>query len=123
MLLIVLTERYGHLNGHAKKLKFITLALLLAVAIMLASAFHRVHLYEAAYGYTVSRLYAQAYMLVLAVELAALTFEVIATVDTGRLFRRVFAMAAAVFIVLIYWNHEARRLIITSIDRQHRKEP
>jgi len=107
VLLIVLTERYGQLNGHAKKLRFITLALLLAVAIMLASAFHRVQLYEAAYGYTVSRLYAQAYMLVLAVGLAALTFEVMATVDTGRLFRRVFAMAAAVFVVLVFWNHEA----------------
>jgi len=107
VLLIVLTERYGQLNGHAKRLKFITLALLLAVAIMLASAFHRVQLYEAAYGYTVSRLYAQAYMLVLAAGLAALTFEVMATVDTGRLFRRVFAMAAAAFIVLVFWNHEA----------------
>jgi len=107
VLLIVLTERYGQLNGHSKRLKVITLALLLAVAIMLASAFHRVQLYEAAYGFTVSRLYAQAYMLVLAVSLAALTFEVMVTVDTGRLFRRVFAMAAAAFIVLVFWNHEA----------------
>lgn len=107
VLLIVLSERYGQLDGQAKRLKITTLALLLAVAIMLASAFHRVQLYEAAYGYTVSRLYAQAYMLVLAVGLAALTSEVIATLDTGRLFRRVFAMASATFIVLVFWNHEA----------------
>jgi hypothetical protein len=107
VLLIVLTERYGQLNGHAKRLNVITLALLLSVAIMLASAFHRVQLYEAAYGYTVSRLYAQAYMLVLAAGLVALTIEVMATVDTGRLFRRSFAVAVAAFTVLVFWNHEA----------------
>ncbi|MEP6905693.1 MAG: DUF4173 domain-containing protein, partial [Gemmatimonadales bacterium] len=106
VLLIVLSERYGQLNGHEKRLRAITLALLVSVAIMLASAFHRVQLYEAAYGYTVSRLYAQAYMLVLAAGLVALTLEVVATVDTGRLFRRVFAVASATFIVLVFWNHE-----------------
>ncbi|MEP6906150.1 MAG: DUF4173 domain-containing protein, partial [Gemmatimonadales bacterium] len=107
VLLIVLSERYGQLNGHEKRLKAITIALLVSVAIMLASAFHRVQLYEAAYGYTVSRLYAQAYMLVLAAGLVALALEVMATVDTGRLFRRGFAIASATFIVLVYWNHEA----------------
>ena len=106
VLLIVLSERYGQLDVHEKRLKAITLALLVSVAIMLASAFHRVQLYEAAYGYTVSRLYAQAYMLVLAAGLVALTLEVVATVDTGRLFRRVFAVACATFIVLVFWNHE-----------------
>lgn len=107
VILIVLSERYGQLDGHEKRLKTITLALLVAVAIMLASAFHRVQLYEAAYGFTVARLYAQAYMLVLAAGLVALTLEVLATVDTGRLFRRVFAVATATFVVLVFWNHEA----------------
>ena len=107
VLLIVLSERYGQADDHEKRLKTITLALLVAVAIMLASAFHRVQLYEAAYGYTVARLYAQAYMLVLAAGLVALTLEVVSTVDTGRLFRRVFAVATVTCVVLIFWNHEA----------------
>jgi Domain of unknown function (DUF4173) len=116
VLLIVLTERYGQLDGHARRLKAITLALLIAVAIMLASAFHRVSLYEAAYGYTVSRLYAQAYMLVLAAGLVALVAEVSGELDTGRLFRRVFSVAVVAFTILVYWNHEAW-IAVANIDR------
>jgi hypothetical protein len=81
--------------------------LLLAVVIILASAFHRVSLYEAAYGYTVSRLYAQVYMVVLVAALIALTVGVMRTLDTGVLFRQVFAVAVVAFAVLVFWNHEA----------------
>ena len=74
---------------------------------MLASAFHRVSLYEAAYGYTVSRLYAQVYMLVLGVALIALAAGILGTLDIGSLFRRVFTVAVVAFLVLVFWNHEA----------------
>lgn len=116
VLLIVASERYGRSNGHAGWLKAVTLALLVAVAIMLVSAFHRVSLYEAGYGYTVSRLYAQVYMLVLGAGLLALGREVTGTLDTGRLFRRVFIVATAAFTVLIFWNHESW-IASANIDR------
>jgi hypothetical protein len=116
VLLIVASERYGRSNGHAGRLKAVTLALLVAVAIMLVSAFHRVSLYEASYGYTVSRLYAQVYMLVLAAGLLALTGEVNGTLDTGRLFRRVLTVAVVAFTVLIFWNHESW-IASANIDR------
>jgi hypothetical protein len=106
ILLILVSERYGRLNGHAARLKSATVALLIAVLIILASAFHRVSLYEAAYGYTVSRLYAQGYMLVLAAALLSLGAAVLGTLDTGALFRRVFTVAVIAFAVLVLWNHE-----------------
>jgi len=107
VLLILVSERYGRANGQAGRVRAVTIALLLAVVIILASAFHRVSLYEAAYGYTVSRLYAQVYMVVLVAALIALTVGVMRTLDTGVLFRQVFAVAVIAFVVLVFWNHEA----------------
>jgi hypothetical protein len=85
----------------------LTIALLLAVLMILVSAFNRVLLYEAAFGFTVSRLYAQVYMIVVAFALFALAVEVLTTLDTRVLFRRVFAVAVIAFMVLVFWNHEA----------------
>ncbi|MDP9176424.1 MAG: DUF4173 domain-containing protein [Gemmatimonadota bacterium] len=107
VILILVSERFGRVDDHAGRIKILTLAILVAVLIMLASAFHRVSLYEAAYGYTVSRLYAQVYMLVLAVALIALAAGILGTLDIGSLFRRVFTVAVAAFLVLVFWNHEA----------------
>jgi hypothetical protein len=106
-LLILLSERYGTTNGHTRTLKALTIALLGGVLIILGSAFRRVLLYEDAYGYTVARLYAQVYMIVLAIALVALAAGVLTTLNTRSLFRRMFAVATAAFIVLVFWNHEA----------------
>lgn len=46
-------------------------------------------------------------MLVVAVALVALAFEVHGDLQPSRLFRRTAAAATLAFIVLIYWNHEA----------------
>lgn len=107
IILIVVSERYGRVNGHGNLLRALTIALLLAVLIILISAFNRVLLYEAAYGFTVSRLYAQVYIIVLAFALFALAVEVLTTLDTRALFRRVFAVAVIAFMMLVFWNHES----------------
>jgi len=107
VILILVNERYGRVDGYARRIRTLTLALLVAVAIILTSAFYRVSLYEAAYGYTVSRLYAQVYMLVLAATLILLAVGVLGTLDTRALFRRVFGVAVTAFLVLVFWNHEA----------------
>jgi hypothetical protein len=104
--LIIVSERYGRVDGSAGRIKGLTLALILAVLIILGSAFRRVLLYEAAYGYTVSRLYAQVYMIVLAIALFALAYGVMTVLDTRALFRRVFAVAVAACVILVLWNHE-----------------
>ena len=64
-------------------------------------------LYEAAYGFTTARLYAQAYMTVVAAGLLLLCREVAGALDAGRLFRRTATVATVLFVALIYWNHEA----------------
>lgn len=106
-LLIVLSERYGDDDGRERILRLLTLAVIAAVLLLLGSAFRRVWLYEAAYGFTTARLYAQFYMAAVALGLAMLWREVTGDFDTGRLFRRAAAGATILFIALIYWNHEA----------------
>lgn len=106
-LLIVISEQYGHHDGHARVLRLLTFAVIAAVLLLLVSAFRRVWLYEAAYGFTTARLYAQVYMGAVALGLAVLSREVGGTFDVDRLFRRAAALATVLFVALIYWNHEA----------------
>jgi hypothetical protein len=106
-VLIVLSERYGQRGAHERILRLLALALITAVLLLLGSAFHRVQLYEAAYGFTTARLYAQAYMTVVGAGLLLLSLEVAGGLDAGRLFRRWAAVATMLFVALIYWNHEA----------------
>jgi heme/copper-type cytochrome/quinol oxidase subunit 3 len=106
-LLILLSERYGQRGSRDKQIRIATLTLLVAVLFLLGSAFNRVLLYEAAYGFTTSRLYAQFFMLVVAAGLLILGREVFGEIDTPRVFRRAGAAATIALLVLIYWNHEA----------------
>jgi uncharacterized protein DUF4153 len=103
-LLIVGCERYGN-DNRRRALRFLTFAVLAAVLLLLVSAFRRVLLYEAAYGFTTMRLYAQVYMCAVAAALLMLSLEV-DDFDVNRLFRRSLAAATILFIALAYWNHE-----------------
>ena len=106
-LILVLTERYGIRDERETMTRFVTFALIGAVFFLLASAFNRVLLYEEAYGFTTARLYAKAFMVLIATGLAALAVEVVGELDPGRLFRRVGAAALVLLTILLYWNHEA----------------
>jgi hypothetical protein len=106
-VLILLSEQYGQRDRHVRLAQLVAYALVIAVLLLLASAVHRVLLYEAAYGFTTARLYAQAYMMVVAAALVLLAVEVAHTLDTGRLFRRTAAVAAVLLVALLYWNHDA----------------
>lgn len=117
LLITIVSERYGVRDDRERLNRALTFALIVAVLFLLGSAFRRVLLYEAAYGFTLARLYAQAFMVIVAAALAALSAEVLGEeLDAGRLFRRIAAVAAAVFIALIYWNHEAW-IAARNIDR------
>lgn len=104
--LIIVSEFFGKTDHRSGLMRAITIALIVAVLLLLASAFHRVSLYEEAYGFTTARVYAQAYMVVVAIGLLVLMNEVRGRIDTARLFRRAAAVATAALAVLIYWNHE-----------------
>jgi hypothetical protein len=106
VLLVVGSERYGS-DERRGALRAVTFAVLAAVLLLLASAFRRVALYEAAYGFTTSRLYAQVYMCAVAAGLVMLALEVADDFDAGRLFRRASAAATILFVALVYWNHES----------------
>ncbi len=106
-VLILLSEQYGQRDRHERLARRLAFALIAAVVLMLGSAFHRVLLYEAAYGFTTARLYAQAYMTVVAAGLMLLVIDVAGGLDTGRLFRRTAIVAVAMFVGLLYWNHES----------------
>ena len=107
VVLVLLSERFGRSEGREGMLRLATIALIVGVLFLLASAFNRVLLYEDAYGYTTARLYAQCYMIVVAVALIALGWEIRGTLEPSRLFRIAGLVATAMLIVLIYWNHEA----------------
>ena len=107
VLLIILTERYGQKSHRDGLLRVITLAVIAAVLILLGSAFNRVSLYESAYGFTTSRLYAQVYMLAVAFTLVVLALETRHEMEPSRVFRRAGSAAMVTFLVMLYWNHEA----------------
>jgi multisubunit Na+/H+ antiporter MnhB subunit len=107
VILILVSERFGKREGRTNIIRLITLAIIVAVLFLLGSAFNRVLLYEDAYGFTTARLYAQSYMLVVALALIALGIELRNQMSPSRFFRRTFAAGTAVFIVLLYWNHSA----------------
>lgn len=105
--LIIVAERYRKTDQRRHLVRGITLTAIVSVLFLLASAFHRVLLYEEAYGFTIARLYAQTYMIVVAISLIALAREVTTELDPPRLFRLFGVAAILAFIGLIYWNHES----------------
>jgi hypothetical protein len=74
---------------------------------MIASAFVRVVHYEQAYGFTVLRLYAQAYMVILACMSALLLIEIARRAQSKRFAFHSASAALAVFAVCVFWNTDA----------------
>lgn len=104
------TER-DHMTLHR-----LELALIVALELVLVSAFRRVILYEQAYGFTTARLFAQAYMIVMALSLVALAMEITRERISIAFGRRVAEIALGVFTILVFWNFEAW-IVNKNIDR------
>ena len=94
----------GRLDGAGR---VVSLLLLGETGLLLASAFRRIWLYEAAYGFTTTRLYAQAYMVVLAIVLALVAIELRGSVAARRVLRRAAGLGLAAVAALGCWNHES----------------
>lgn len=97
-------------------LRRLQLGLVIALELVLVSAFRRVVLYEQAYGFTEARIFAQAYMVVMALSLAALAREITKGKISIAFGRRVAEIALGVLTVLVLWNYEAW-LVSRNIDR------
>jgi hypothetical protein len=91
-------------------------ALLIALELILFSAFRRVLLYEEAYGFTDARLFAQAYMIVMALALAALGWEIWRGSISVSFGRRVAELALGAVTVLVFWNFQAW-IVNRNVDR------
>jgi hypothetical protein len=105
--LLVVLRGSGARPGDARVLRLLEVAVIGEMALLLASALRKLLLYEEAYGFTVARLFAKGFMIVLALSLVALALEVLGRIDVHRLVRRQAALAAAMLLVFTYWNHEA----------------
>ena len=117
IILILEYARPIELSENARKMLIrLELALLVALELVLFSAFRRVALYEDAYGFTTARLFAQAYMVVMSLSLIALGIEVARGSISIAFGRRVAEIALGVFTVLVFWNYEAW-IVNRNIDR------
>jgi hypothetical protein len=106
-LLVIALDARADRSAGGTSARAVAVVLVAETLLLLVSAFRRVGLYETAYGFTTTRLYAQTYMTVVASVLVMLGWEVQRGLDARRLARRTAALAALAFASLIYWNHEA----------------
>lgn len=83
------------------------LAAILAIELILASAFRRVLLYESAYGYTTDRVIAQLYMIVLGCAFLLLAWDLSRGAVSAAFGRRGMILTLAAFTAFTYWNYEA----------------
>jgi two-component system, OmpR family, sensor histidine kinase BaeS len=79
----------------------------LQAAMLLASAFHRVNLYEGAYGFTRLRLYVQVYAAVALIALILLLAELRAVPSVDRFLRRVMVVSGLALACLVFGNSDA----------------
>lgn len=89
-----------------RRILIVELIVLGETQVLLHSAFRRVLLYEDAYGFTTTRLYAQAYMLVVAASLILLAHELLGRPSARRLLGRAGGLAVIGLAGLSMWNHE-----------------
>jgi two-component system, OmpR family, sensor histidine kinase BaeS len=94
----------GPRNPWPKALEWIVT---LQAAMLLLSAFHRVNLYEVAYGFTRLRLYVQVYAAVALFALILLVVELRAYPSVDRLLRRIMVVAVLALAALILGNSDA----------------
>ncbi|MDQ6828139.1 MAG: DUF4173 domain-containing protein [Gemmatimonadota bacterium] len=106
-LLIILADKVAVRGEHESKVRTLALVLIVETQLLLFSAYHRVDLYENAYGYTTERLYAQVYMGLVSGVLAMLAWEVWGAIDMPRLVRRTATVGVLALTTLSYWNHHA----------------
>ncbi len=97
-------------------LRRLEIALVIALELVLISAFRRVILYEQGYGFTEARVFAQAYMVAIGLALVALAWEIRNGAISVALGRRIAEIALGVFTVLLFWNYEAW-IVDKNVDR------
>ncbi|MFL5638458.1 MAG: DUF4153 domain-containing protein [Gemmatimonadaceae bacterium] len=117
-IILILEYARSSETGEADRrtLRRLEFALVIALELVLLSAFRRVILYEQAYGFTTARLIAQAYMLGMGAALLALALEIARGTISIAFGRRVAEIALGVFTILVFWNYEGW-IVNRNVDR------
>lgn len=117
VIIILEYARPADLTAHDRAtLRRLDFALLIALELILISAFRRVILYEEAYGFTEARVIAQTYMVAMGLALAALAWEIWRGSISVSFGRRVAELALGAFTVLAFWNFQAW-IVNRNVDR------
>ncbi len=107
MILLAALDHWAARGPREAWTRIAAVAVVGQVEVLLISALHRLWLYESAYGFTTGRLYAHAYMVVVALFLGMLGWGLARGSTSGWLARRAAGTVVVAMAVLIYWNHEA----------------
>ncbi|MGQ0712313.1 MAG: DUF4153 domain-containing protein [Gemmatimonadaceae bacterium] len=94
-------------GAQRRRILILELIVIAETQVLLQSAFRRVLLYEEAYGFTTSRVYAQVYMVVVAASLLLLASELVRLPQARRLLGRAGALGVMALAAVSAWNHEA----------------
>ena len=105
--LIIGLDRHAIRGSTESRIRALSFVLVAECLLLLASAYHRLASYEAAYGYTSFRLYVAIYIAAAAIALALLAWEIFTGIDLARLTRRVMIVAVLALCTPIYWNSAA----------------
>jgi len=106
-MVITTLEQRALRNGKERGVRLLSLAVITASLILVASAYLRVRYYEAAYGYTELRLCVQVICGLISLTLLALALALRVAIDVPRLIRHGALIAIASVAGLSYWNHAA----------------
>jgi hypothetical protein len=116
--LIIALDRHAIRGTRERLVRVLEVLVVAACALLLASAYHRLVSYEAAYGYTTFRLYVAIYIAAAAIALALLAWEIWRGIDLVRLTRRIMVVAVLALCTPIYWN-SAAWVVRQNLARRH----
>ena len=116
--LIIALDRHAIRGTREPLVRVLEVLVVAACALLLASAYHRLVSYEAAYGYTTLRLYVAIYIAAAAMALALLAWEIWRGIDLVRLTRRIMVVAVLALCTPIYWN-SAAWVVRQNLARRH----
>ncbi len=116
--LIIALDRHAIRGTREPVVRVLEVLVVAACALLLASAYHRLVSYEAAYGYTTLRLYVAIYIAAAAMALALLAWEIWRGIDLVRLTRRIMVVAVLALCTPIYWN-SAAWVVRQNLARRH----
>ena len=106
-VLLLALRRYAQPGSRRTWVRMLEGMVIAETILLLASAFHRVNVYESAYGFTMQRLHVQVYAVIGAIVLGVLFIDLRGIPSLARLVRTGLTLGVLAFAGLIYANANA----------------